>query len=228
MRTLIIGDIHGCSTAFDAVLRAAALAVEDQIITLGDYVDRGPDSRGVLDRLIALHARGNLVPLLGNHELMMLDARLGGDRLRMWLFCGGDETLASYEIAVPTPGAMDAIPKSHWRFLETDCVETHETRSHLFVHANACPDLPLEDQPDYMLFWEKLDGSIDHFSGKMLVCGHTQQPDHLPRRLGRTICLDTGAYEPDGWLTCLEAETGRYWQANQHGQVRCGWLESED
>jgi serine/threonine protein phosphatase 1 len=226
MRTLVIGDIHGCSTAFDTVLAEAAPTAADRLITLGDYVDRGPDSRGVLDRLVALHARGNLVPLLGNHELMMLDARphldLRGDRLRMWLFCGGDETLASYG------GSLEAIPDAHWTFLEADCVDFLETRSHLFVHANACPDLPLEDQPDYMLFWTPLDEPILHVSGKVLVCGHTRQPGHRPRHLGSTICLDTGAYEDDGWLTCLEAETGRYWQANERGQVRTGWLEPEE
>jgi serine/threonine protein phosphatase 1 len=228
MRTLVIGDIHGCSTAFDAVLHAAAPTADDRIITLGDYVDRGPDSRGVLDRLVALHARGNLVPLLGNHELMMLDARYGGDRLRMWLFCGGEETVASYGIAIPTPAALDAIPPKHWDFLERHCVDYHETATHLFVHANASPDLPLEDQPDYMLFWTPLDEPVEHISGKVLVCGHTRQFGHLPRRLGSAICIDTGAYEDDGWLTCLEVETGRYWQANDRGQLRKGCLESEE
>jgi serine/threonine protein phosphatase 1 len=228
MRTLVIGDIHGCSTAFDAVLHAAAPTAGDQIITLGDYVDRGPDSRGVLDRLVALYARGNLVPLLGNHELMMLDARFGGDRLDMWLFCGGEETVASYGVAIPTPAALEAIPSKHWDFLGGLCVDYYETPTHLYAHANVCPHLPLDDQPDYMLFWTPLGGPLEHISGKVLVCGHTRQVGHLPRRLGSAICIDTGAYEDDGWLTCLEAETDQYWQANERGQVRTGVLVSED
>jgi serine/threonine protein phosphatase 1 len=228
MRTLVIGDIHGCSTALGSILEAAAPTPEDRVITLGDYVDRGTDARGVLDRLIGLQTKTNLVPLLGNHELMMLEARGGGDRLRMWLFCGGHHTIASYDVAVPTPAGMEAIPALHWAFLENSCLDSYETETHLFVHANIDPDLPLADQPDYLLFWEPMEEAIQHCSGKVVVCGHTRQPDHLPRHLGSTICLDTGAYECDGWLTCLELEKGRYWQANQAGKVRTGWLGEEE
>ncbi|MGL4552234.1 MAG: metallophosphoesterase, partial [Gemmataceae bacterium] len=73
MRTLAIGDIHGYSATLDALLQAVAPAADDRVVTLGDYVDRGPDSRGVIDRLIALHATGRLIPLFGNHDEMMLE-----------------------------------------------------------------------------------------------------------------------------------------------------------
>ena len=91
MRTLAIGDIHGCLTALDALLARVAPRPEDRLITLGDYVDRGPDSRGVLERLIPLFDHGRLVPLRGNHDEMMVDAHRGGDP-RLWLACGGQET----------------------------------------------------------------------------------------------------------------------------------------
>lgn len=73
MRILAIGDIHGCSIALDSLLAAVVPQPEDKIITLGDYVDRGPDTKGVIDRLIALHATGQLIPLRGNHEQIMLN-----------------------------------------------------------------------------------------------------------------------------------------------------------
>src|SRR5690242_9506638 len=94
MRILAIGDIHGCLTALDTLLDAVAPEPDDQIIALGDYVDRGPDSRGVLDRLIALYAGGRVVPLRGNHDVMMMEARKGRDL--GWLLVGGKQTLLSY------------------------------------------------------------------------------------------------------------------------------------
>ena len=72
-RTIAIGDIHGCSAALAALVAAIEPSKDDTVITLGDYIDRGPDSRGVLDQLIALAARCRLIPLLGDHEEMLLD-----------------------------------------------------------------------------------------------------------------------------------------------------------
>ena len=73
-RTIAIGDIHGCSAALDALLNAIRPRPEDCIVTLGDYINRGPDSRGVIERLIELKDRCRLVPLLGNHEEMLFEA----------------------------------------------------------------------------------------------------------------------------------------------------------
>ena len=80
MRTLAIGDIHGCLTALTTLLDFVAPAADDRLVALGDYVDRGPDSRGVLDLLIALHAGGRLVALRGNHDEMMTEAHAGPTR----------------------------------------------------------------------------------------------------------------------------------------------------
>jgi serine/threonine protein phosphatase 1 len=226
MRTLAVGDIHGCSIALDAVLALAAPEPDDRLITLGDYVDRGPDSRGVLDRLTALYDTGRLIPLRGNHDQMMLMAREGKDR-RMWLCCGGLQTLESYGHVISdiiSGEDYDDIPDRHWRFLAVDCRDWYETETHFFVHASAYPDLSLEEQPSYMLLWEKLDEAVQHISGKVMVCGHTRQVEGLPLDLGSTVCIDTGVYAEHGWLTCLHVETGRYWQANQRGQTRTGHL----
>ncbi len=156
MRILAIGDIHGCHRALAALLDAVAPQPDDLLVTLGDYVDRGPDSRGVLDHLIALHAQGQLLPLRGNHDLMMVEARQRHAPDGMWLACGGLQTLLSYGISAAEDPDLSAVPEEHWMFLEEDCLDYYETDQHIFVHASLDPDLPLPDQPQYLLFWEKL------------------------------------------------------------------------
>jgi serine/threonine protein phosphatase 1 len=225
MRTLVVGDIHGCSIALDTLFALVAPLPQDRVITLGDYVDRGPDSRGVLDRLIARYDAGHLIPLCGNHDQMMVQARDGHDR-RMWLACGGRQTLESYGHA-HGDDAYDLVPARHWRFLEEDCLNWYETEEHIFVHASVYPDLPLQEQPNHMLLWEKLEGPVLHCSGKVIICGHTRQLSGLPLDLGSTICIDTSVYDHDGWLTCLHVETGKYWQANQRGETRWNYLEPD-
>src|SRR5262245_51185703 len=153
MRTLVVGDVHGCLTALDVVLALAAPAPDDLLITLGDYVDRGPDSKGVLDRLIPLYDTGRLVPLRGNHDEMMVDAHRLGER-RLWLAVGGVETLESYGHAWNAP-VYDRVPQRHWRFLEQDCRDWFETDTHVYVHAIVLPDVPLAEQGGFALRWQK-------------------------------------------------------------------------
>lgn len=225
MRILAIGDIHGCSRAFDALMAAVAPQPDDRIIALGDYVDRGPDSRGVLNRLLALHKSGVLVPLRGNHDITMLLART--DRkigMSWWGDFGGEATIASYAKA-DAPATWSDIPDTHWHFLKTACVDYYEIDTHFFVHANADPDLPLDEQPDAMLFWERFHNPLPHCSGKIMVCGHTHQMSGLPLNLSHAICIDTWVYG-DGWLTCLDVKSGKIWQANQAGEQRESWLEA--
>src|SRR5689334_11414198 len=117
MRLLAIGDIHGNLKALDTLLATIALQPEDVLVTLGDYVDRGPDSRGVLDRLIELNRSAQLIALRGNHDELMLQARDGEER-RMWWTCGGKNTLASYGCPVLDDEQLRKIPDNHWHFLE--------------------------------------------------------------------------------------------------------------
>jgi serine/threonine protein phosphatase 1 len=227
MRTLAIGDIHGCLRSLDALLAAVKPGPDDLVVTLGDYVDRGPDSRGVVDRLIALHRTGHLLPLLGNHDLMMLHAREWDEAGPVWLACGGQQTLLSYGSTNPRPADLRLVPQAHWDFLEKACVKWYETETHLFVHASVYPELPMRDQPEAVLLWEKLSGPVAHVSGKVVVCGHTRLPGGVPVGWGTTVCIDTGAYLADGWLTCLDVGAGCYWQANERGQLRAGWIDEE-
>jgi serine/threonine protein phosphatase 1 len=223
MRLLALGDSHGCTIAFDKLMQMVRLQPDDHLVSLGDYVDRGPDSKGMIDRLLAIHGRGQLVALRGNHDQMMLEACKGYLEKREWELCGGTTTLASYD--GNAGNWIENIPKEHWSFIEEVCIDWYETDSHFFVHANVDPALPLSDQPLYMLHWEKLLESKPHVSGKIMICGHTPQKDGKPLNLGHAICIDTWVYGA-GWLTCLDVESGRYWQANQQGEGRTGKLEA--
>ncbi len=117
-RTIAIGDIHGCLAALATLIDTIAPGPEDTVITLGDYIDRGPQSRGVLDRLIALSRRCQLVPLQGNHEEMLLDALRDSTLLRRWLSLGGVDTLRSYGwVSGGIRRALsDWFPKQHLEF----------------------------------------------------------------------------------------------------------------
>ncbi len=224
MRILAIGDIHGCSTAFDTLLDAVGPQVEDLLVTLGDYIDRGPDSRGVLDRLLQLQQTHRLIALAGNHEQMLLEAREDAEIYSGWLASGGEMTLLSYQ-GNGHRGSLDDVPASHWTFLE-GCRDWLETERFVFVHANLEPNLPLEKQPLSVLKWQKFADPAPHISGKRMICGHTRQISGLPRDFGHSVCIDTWVYGA-GWLTCLEPITGHVWQANQLGQRREMWLGEE-
>ena len=226
MRTLVIGDIHGCLGALECLLTAAEVRHDDLLITLGDYVDRGPQSKGLLDRLLAMRERCQLVSLKGNHDLMMLAAREDLQHFNEWLVSGGKDTLQSYGADIDWPTLTQAVPPEHWRFLEEECVAYYETDRHFFVHANVYPDLALAEQPDYMLFWEKLERGAwrPHESGKVMVCGHSAQRSGRPMVFKRAVCIDTWVYG-EGWLTCLDVEMEVYWQANQRGESRMGNLQ---
>jgi serine/threonine protein phosphatase 1 len=222
LRVLAIGDIHGSYDALLALQAAVKLSPDDLLVTLGDYVDRGPDSAGVLDWLIERGKRGKLVALLGNHERMMLDARSDYLVRESWLGYGGEATLASYHRR-GGQGEIDDVPEPHWQFMECDCRKWYETETHFFVHANALADVPLDEQRDDVVLWERLDEPAPHNSGKTMVCGHTPQASGEPLNLGHAVCIDTWACGA-GWLTCLDVATGHYWQANQRRQTREGTL----
>jgi serine/threonine protein phosphatase 1 len=225
MRTLAIGDIHGCLRALNVLLDAVGLRPDDRLVLLGDYVDRGPDSYGVLERLLGLRAEGRLAAALrGNHEQMLQEAADSRDACRMWLSCGGRAAIASYPGYRGDPFDLSPIPPSHWDFIERYCVDYYETDTHFFVHGNAYYDIPLDEQPWEMLRWEQFGLPLRHVSGKVMVCGHTKQRSGLPLYTGRGVCIDTGVYDDTGWLTCLDVATQRVWQANQRGEARQGYL----
>jgi serine/threonine protein phosphatase 1 len=224
-RTIAIGDIHGCLVQFEALLQSIAPTKEDHIILLGDYVDRGPDSAGVLTRIIKLMQTHHVSAIMGNHEELMLDARNGFEELRMWLGVGGMAVLASYfgPQALTLPAAqwkpaVDRIPKEHWTFLETRLLPYLETDTHIFVHAAADPGLRMNQQMDVTLRWTSCEGMRPHISGKTIICGHTAQHSGRPRNFEHYVCIDTHAYGGK-YLTALDVHTGHVWQADAKGSI---------
>ncbi len=228
MRLLAIGDIHGCLGPLDDLLAWVKPTKDDVVVTLGDYVDRGPDSRGVLDRLIELKSQLNLVCLRGNHELMMVDAYRGGrSEKKMWLGVGGVQALGSYGIHPGRSGSLEDIPVAHWDFLEKKLVDYYETERFIFVHATVLCGFEMSEQPNYALFWEFIGDSMRHESGKTVICGHSSQRSGEPKVIPGAVCIDTNAYA-GGWLTCLDALTGRYWQVDMMGNKRECYLDYEE
>lgn len=216
MRTIAVGDIHGCSKALRAMLEAIAPQSEDRIIFLGDYVDRGPDSKGVIDQLIELQQVCSTVFLLGNHEIMFRGALRGLDPA-LWLEIGGRPTLTSYG------GLLANVSPQHIEFLES-CAAYHETEKHLFVHANYLAHTTLDKQPETTLFWEHLSDRIPepHFSGKHVILGHTPQPYGNIGYYGYFTCLDTCCFR-GGWLSAIDIATAEVWQFSKHGHSRENW-----
>ena len=214
-RTIAIGDIHGCSVPLSVLIEQIDPGPEDVVVTLGDYINRGPDSRGVLELLIGLGRRCCLVPLLGNHDQMLLEAD-SGRHPTTWLGMGGIATLDSYGKS----RRISLIPEEHFAFLE-GCLDYHETSSHIFVHANYYPDLPMDEQPVSMLRWESLKETTPgpHYSGKTVIAGHSSQKGGEILDLGYLKCIDTFCHG-GGWLTALDVDTLRIWQVNRDGKLR--------
>ncbi len=216
MRTIAIGDIHGCSKALRGLVETIDPQPNDRLIFLGDYVDRGPDSRGVIDFLLDLEKHCQTIFLLGNHEIMFRGALRGLDP-QLWLQIGGSPTITSYG------GKLDNVTDDHIRFLD-HCVPHFETDQHLFVHANYLHDLPLAEQPEQSLFWEHLSDRIPepHYSGKHVFLGHSPQPHGKIGAYGHFTCLDTGCFA-DYWLSAVDVESGQSWQVSKQGHLRENW-----
>jgi serine/threonine protein phosphatase 1 len=217
-RIVAIADVHGCSQALAAVMAAVDPRPGDTVVALGDFVDRGPDSRGVLEQFINLATRCKLVPILGNHDEMLLNIASGHQYLLDdWLAFGGDATLASYGCRLP-----QEIPPWHLDFLR-ECRSWHETKGHFFVHASYDAGRPLKKQSSDLLRWESIRDRLPgpHRSRKVAIVGHTSQKNGEILDLGYLKCVDTYVYG-DGWLTALEVNTGQVWQADKEGRMRPG------
>lgn len=223
-----IGDVHGCLDALlaleEAILSdAAKLPGEKLVVTLGDYVDRGPDSAGVIEHLLAKPPGGlHRICLAGNHEMAMLDYLEGRIARADWMRLGGDATLLSYGIdqnhmerlSGGDDGRHDeliraVVPDSHLAFLRALPVLV-EAPDYIFVHAGLKPGVAVADQTDRDLTTirrEFLDGAdrLDRF----VVHGHT--PITEPKLEGRRLNLDTGCYF-SGRLSAVRIwkNTGRF------------------
>ena len=218
----VIGDIHGRSDLLDRMVAAiardlAANPVEDSLtVTLGDYIDRGPDSRGVLDRLIRNPFPTQFIALKGNHELMFESFMHDPSIADQWRRYGGLETLISYGVPVGSmmlgkdyEQAAEAlravVPRAHLEFI--GALPTSLSVGQYFLcHAGIRPGVALERQSADDLLWIRgpfLDSRADF--GKIVVHGHT--PAEMPEVLANRINIDTGAYMTNR-LTCVALGSG--------------------
>lgn len=213
-RRIAIGDIHGCDVALQKILETLQPTSSDLVVTLGDYVDRGPNSREVIATLIQLAGCCRTVHLMGNHELMMRAAMANRSELMLWKHCGGDATIAAYG------GDLRHVPEDHRDFLE-GCVPYLELEDYFFVHANYTAKLALDQQPDFVLYWEHLHIHMPgpHISGKTAVVGHTPQRDGNILHRGHLICIDTYCYGGK-YLTAIDLDSQQIWQADTMGNLR--------
>ena len=214
LRIYAIGDIHGCVdrlTALHTIIQqdiANHAVVETLLIHLGDYVDRGPDSAGVLELLAGTIAPAvnRRVDLQGNHEVMMLSALSGDEGAAViWLDNGGDATLHSYGVNAGTDpeGWAAIIPAPHRHWISTRQI-THREGGYLFVHAGIRPGRKIHRQSPDDLLWIRepfLSSTASH--PFVIVHGHT--PAAAPEIRANRIGIDTGAVM-GGALTCLVLE----------------------
>jgi len=213
-RVLAIGDVHGCARALSLILESVSVERSDTVVLLGDLVDRGPDSRGVLERVMFLEGECRVVLVTGNHEEMMLSGLHGSSRDE-WLKWGGRATLDSYG------GRVEDIPEDHRQWLSGG-VDYFETDHEICIHANLEPGVPLSEQRAEWLRWTHLTGREEaHASGRRIVCGHTPQPIGLPLVTDGWLCIDTLCWA-GGFLTCVDLASNEIWQAQESGTVREG------
>jgi serine/threonine protein phosphatase 1 len=225
-RVYAVGDIHGRLDLLDRLLAkidaddGARGQAQTTLIFLGDLADRGPDSRGVIERLMALEkTKRPIVFLAGNHEELLFRV-WDGERGNAATFnrAGARATLISYGASGDDYDAWDLdeltaatkrlVPADHIAFLKR-FKDWHQMGDYLFVHAGIRPGIHIEDQDSVDLRWIKADftrSTDDH--GVMIIHGHTITPevDEKPNRIG----IDTGAYQ-SGVLTAIGIEGGDRW-----------------
>jgi serine/threonine protein phosphatase 1 len=188
MSTYAIGDIHGCAKTLQVLLDTLDPTAEDHLIFIGDYIDRGPDSKGVIDLLLELRKRVPCTFLRGNHEAFMLDF-LDRSEYLLWEMNGGMTTLDSYR-----NGEKYKIPDTHKDFVR-ETLLYHEEPEFFYVHAGLKAHLSIRDNlatvGQKVFLWERdhLDAT-DYAWEKPVVCGHTPQRKVILR--DKLICIDTG------------------------------------
>lgn len=202
-RIYAIGDIHGCTTRLEALIARLDIdARHDRLIFIGDYIDRGPDPKGVVDRILDLRERlDHVICVLGNHEQMFLNYYLEHRDAELFLDNGGSSTLLSYGFQRSRQDPSFQVPDRHLRFYQS-LLPYYETADHIFVHAGLRPGIPLPEQDLDDLIWRRFEFiRSTHNFGKRVVFGHT--PFSVPLVEPNKIGIDTGAVY-GGPLTCLE------------------------
>jgi serine/threonine protein phosphatase 1 len=222
-RLYVIGDIHGRADLLGRMIEAVntdakGREADSLTVTLGDYVDRGPDTRGVIERLAHNPFTTRYVALKGNHESLLENFLRDPEVGTHWRYLGGPETLQSYGVRLPgLPAARDyeqaseqfsaALPPPHAQFLASLRLSLSFER-YFLCHAGIRPGVAFERQSEEDLLWirEEFLTSRENF-GKLVIHGHTpaEEPEVRPNRIN----VDTGAFAT-GRLTCVVLEDGSH------------------
>jgi serine/threonine protein phosphatase 1 len=191
--TYAIGDVHGCHELLLTLLESIERHADGRpykLVFLGDYIDRGPDSAGVIEvvRELQTRSRDAVVALKGNHEDLMVMAADDPLRANNWLYNGGDATLQSFGVRTVREVPFDVIAWAR------DLPTFHEDERRYYVHAGIDPQRSLSEQTDHDRIWIRrpfLD--VEHNFGKHIVHGHTPQHDGTPDERRYRTNLDTAA-----------------------------------
>jgi serine/threonine protein phosphatase 1 len=206
-KTFVIGDIHGCLSMLRRLIDQIPWnPSKDRLIFIGDYIDRGNDSPGVIEYVINLmQISPNVQCLIGNHEQMLLDY-LSGKDLQTYILNGGGATLMSYDRARRSKNDP-LIPSSHIEFLSS-LLPMIELEDYYIVHAGFRPNVPIEDQDLFDMLWIRNEFLLSEYDfGKVVIFGHT--PFNNPVVMKNKIGIDTGAVYGN-LLTCLELPGVRF------------------
>lgn len=205
-----IGDVHGCISLLEALWHKIDFDIgKDTLLFIGDYIDRGPDSREVVDFILDLKKKVNVICLRGNHEQMLLTYHLYNSYKDFYLLNGGASTVMSYGLVDTDMGRRVNIPPDHLDFFR-GLISYHETDGYIFVHAGLKPGIPLHKQDPTDMIWirnEFIDSDYDF--GKKIVFGHTPMP--TPFVTAGKIGIDTGAVY-GGKLTCVQLPDEIFYQ----------------
>jgi serine/threonine protein phosphatase 1 len=196
-KIICIGDCHGMLYRLQDLMNKISLSKNDQIIFLGDYIDRGEHSRKVIEYIIDLQKNYNVICLVGNHESLAIESMANPNSpiVSSWFQHGGTSTMANYN------WDLDEMDRVHGDWLRSLKL-IHETENHIFVHGYLRHDKDVDEQDVESCIWGRFDSIRPHKSGKTVVVGHTiQHGGHTD--LGYKVCIDTGSFKPDGYITAM-------------------------
>jgi len=218
-RLFAIGDIHGCADEVDSLIKAIAPTAGDTVVFVGDYVDRGPSARDVIELALDLEkTKAEYVFLKGNHEDMMMSyLGMPGNYGESFLFNGGIATLESYGVGeADLERAHELLPETHTDFLRR-LGTSYYRPPYLFVHAGIMPMRQLEEQQVEDMLWIRQEFIFNpHKLDAIVVFGHTPMRGvmiDLPYKLG----IDTGLVY-GGKLTCIEVNEGAIYQVDRRSR----------